>query len=335
MTTSDPTDSTDALPDPETLAARDAVAYEETTTEVDADQFDAAEAWDSHVVVGVADDRGALLQNDGHHGWTLPAFPVEPGADYAAVARREFEALAGVSATIEGASFVRKRTARASDGDERVVWNVVLDATPAEPLSDDPESRVDDTELAWFDAPPADAPDPVADDVRRVLDGADPTASLTDPEALADRGDVDYVEVSDDSHFEMNRDTEGVAVVGVTSDGRLALPTFESATVLTHAVVESGDDFADTAREGAHELLGIDVDLDSVERVRRKVSTSDDGEEVVAHEVVYAASPADGADLPDDAPSCQVESTDWYDSLPEDFAHGHDEMCADARLFVE
>ena len=146
---------------------------------------------------------------------------------------------------------------------------------------------------------------------------------------------VDDAEIEDDSHFEMNRDTEGVAVVGVTNaDGELALPTLEAGTVLTHAIVEAGEDFADTAREAADELLGVDVELEGVERVRRKVSTND-GEEAIAYDVVFAASLVDDAGLPEETPSCQVESTDWYDALPEDFAHGDDEMCADARLFVD
>jgi len=174
MTGPDPTDSIDSLTDPESLADRDGVAFEEVTTEADAEALADAEAWDSHVVVGVADDRGALLQHDGHHGWTVPAFPVADGDDWYAVARREFERLTGASATIDAPARYRKRVIRRADGDDRVVVeNVVVHATPDGDLSDDPESRVDGTDLAWFDAPPADAPAPVADDVRLVLDGGD------------------------------------------------------------------------------------------------------------------------------------------------------------------
>jgi|AntRauMinimDraft_4_1070384.scaffolds.fasta_scaffold00029_47 hypothetical protein len=332
----------DSLSDPESLLDHPDLAVETTTEPIDAVDFDAAEAWTDHVVVGVADDRGVLLYDDGHHGWTPPAFEVPDDEDALAVARREFEALTGTTLSIEGVLHARCRTftvADEADDRETAVWNVILQATPDARLPGDPESRVEDAALAWRDGAPEDAPEAVAADVERIASttptGDDPTESLTDPAALRDRDGVEHVTVSDDDHFESNRDNEGVAVVGVRdADGELALPTLEAGTVLTHAIVEAGEDFADTAREGAHELLGVDVGLEGVERVRRKVSTND-GEEAIAYDVVFAASLVDDAELPDETPSCQVESTGWYDALPENFAHGDDEMCADARLFVD
>jgi len=162
----------------------------------------------------------------------------------------------------------------------------------------------------------------------------DPTESLTDPETLRDADGVDYSEITDDSHFEMNRDNEGVTVVGITNDdGELALATLERATVVPHAVVEPGRDFAAVAHDAADELLGIDVTLDDVVRVRRKVSTDDEtGAEAVAYDVLYAASPAGGGDLPDEVARCQAESTDWFDSVPEDLPG---EMRDDAALFLD
>jgi hypothetical protein len=162
----------------------------------------------------------------------------------------------------------------------------------------------------------------------------DPTESLTDPAAFADADDVEFVDIEDDSHFEMNRDLAGVAAVGVTDDaGRLALVQFETGTATTHGMVEPGEDFAENARDGAAELLGVDVELDALVRVRRKVSTDPgSGDEVVAHDAVFAASPADSAALPDDVPSCQADSADWYDPLPDGLSGV---MREDAELFVE
>jgi hypothetical protein len=162
----------------------------------------------------------------------------------------------------------------------------------------------------------------------------DPTESLTDPAAFRDADDVDYDEIEDDSHFEMNRELAGVAAVGVTdSNGRLALVEFEAGTALTHGMVEPGEDFAENAREGAHELLGIEVTLDALVAVRKKTSTDpDSGEEVVAHDAIFAASPADSETLPADVPSCQVEATGWYETLPDGLSGI---MREDAELFIE
>ncbi|WP_232703466.1 NUDIX domain-containing protein [Halobacterium wangiae] len=173
MTGNHDTDGTDSPTDPDTLADRDGVDFRENTHEVDAAEFESATELDSHVVVGVTDDRGVLLANDGHHGWTLPAFAVDDGADWLAVASREFEVLTGTPVTVDGVERVRRREYRVPDTDDRtVVWNVVVRASPADTatLLADPESREDGTELQWFDGTPDDAPEAVADDVECVLD---------------------------------------------------------------------------------------------------------------------------------------------------------------------
>lgn len=51
------------------------------------------------------------------------------------------------------------------------------------------------------------------------------------------------------------------------------------------------------------------------------------------HVVVYAASPAGDADLPGEVTSCQVESTDWYDGVPDDRLS--EEMRDDLELLLE
>jgi len=156
----------DSLTDPESLREHDAVDVRDATHEVDHAEFADTADLDSHVVVGITDDRGVLLQNDGHHGWTLPAFPVQAGEDWLATARREFEALTGAPVTVEGAERLRAREYRVPDtGDSRTIYNVVVRATPTDGLPDDLESRVEGTEIQWFDAAPVEAPEPVVEDV--------------------------------------------------------------------------------------------------------------------------------------------------------------------------
>lgn len=338
----------DSLPDPESLFDHPDLAVETTTEPIDAEDFDAAEAWADHVVVGIADERGVLLYDDGHHGWTPPAFEVDADEDAVAVARREFETLTGTGLSIDGVLHARQRTFTvADDGDNRetTVWNVLLAATPDDRLPDDPESEVADAALAWRDEVPEDAPEQVAADVERIAatrhssmsdtTSTDPTESLSDPDTLRDRDGVEYLEMTEADHFGQDEGVAGVAVVALTNaDGALAFASFEDVTILPHAVVEAGDDYATVARDAAADLLGIDVDLDSVARVRRK-ATPPGGSDGVAHVVVFTASPAGDSVLPDatDVTSCQAESTGWFDRVPEDIQTA--EMREDARLFLD
>lgn len=164
-------DGSTTLTDPATLLARDDVHVETETRELPPAEFAAARDWDSHVVVGVADDRGALLQHDGHHGWTLPAFAAAPGDDWLSVARDAFDSLTGVPVAIDDIRAARRREVREQDTVQRtVVWNVLLTATPINRILDDPDSTDDGPALSWFEAPPGDAPDAAATDVERVLE---------------------------------------------------------------------------------------------------------------------------------------------------------------------
>jgi ADP-ribose pyrophosphatase YjhB (NUDIX family) len=336
----------DALTDPATLSDCDDVPVETDRSEVAPEDLADAREYDNQVVVGVAGERGVLLYDDGHHGWTLPAFPVEPGEDFLATAHREFERVTCVALEIEGVAFARRREFHAGD-ESAVVWNVLVDATPTEPLPDDPESHADGAELAFFDGAPDGVPEPVADDIARITDQSppnptmtettptDPTESLTDPAAFADADGVDYDEIEDDSHFEQNRDHDGLAAVAVTdADGRLALVEFEYATMIPWYHVEPGEDYVDAAHIATDVLLGIDVELDALVRVRKKTSTHEEtGEQVTAYEALYAASPAGDAVIPDELPNCDAERADWFDSIPEDLPDGN--MREDAELFIE
>lgn len=179
-------DGSTTLTDPGTLLTRDDVPVETATHELPPADFVDTDDWDSHVVVGVADDRGALLHDDGDHGWTLPAFAPGPGDDWLSVARDGFERLTGVPVAIDAIRAARRREFREADGvQRRVVWNVLVTATPATRIPDDPKradtpdgtddpSRpADGAALRWFDAPPADAPDAVVTDVERTLETRD------------------------------------------------------------------------------------------------------------------------------------------------------------------
>jgi hypothetical protein len=170
MTGSDTTDGIDSLTDPATLRNRAGVPVETTEHVLDDEEFADAADWTSTVVVGVADDRGVLLMNDGHHGWTLP-FTDAGGDDWLATARRKFSELVGVPVAIEDVEFARCRDARLEGGDDsRQIWGVLVTATTTgDPIPDDPESTDDGIDLRWADAPPTDASDPVAADIERVL----------------------------------------------------------------------------------------------------------------------------------------------------------------------
>jgi ADP-ribose pyrophosphatase YjhB (NUDIX family) len=170
MTGNHDSDSLDSLTDPATLRDHADVDFRERTEAVDAADFEDATDLDSHVAVGVADHRGVLLQNDGHHGWTLPAFAVDAGEDWLAVARREFESLTGAAVEVDAVERVRRLEYRVPVADDRAtIWNVVVRATTDDSLSDDPESRVDDTDVRWFDRVPEDVEGPVAADVECVV----------------------------------------------------------------------------------------------------------------------------------------------------------------------
>lgn len=341
--------SLDSLTDPESLLARHGLAVETHTDSLAPEDFADAEAWDSHVAVGVADDRGVLCYDDGHHGWTLPAFAVADDEDYLAVARREFDALTGAPVAVEDVVYARRRVftvAGADDDDDREtsVWNVIVRASPDDPLSNDPDCREDGSTLRWFDGVPEDAEGVVVEDVGRVAAAGqpsadpasgDPTRTLTDPSALCDRDGVEYVAVTDDEDLEAVRDRAGTAVLCVTNaDGELALSSLHDVDFLPHALVEPGDDFVAVAHAAARELLGIDVVLDDVVRVRRTKAQTDGGT-AEAYAVVFAAAPAGTGDLSDAeaATAERVTGASWVDAVPEDLPG--DGMSKDARLFLD
>lgn len=185
-------DALESLRDPAVLFDSTDVEVEAARESVDSEEFETAEEWDSHVAIGVADDRGVLLYDDGHHGWTLPAFTVANDGDYFAVARREFEALTGIELDVDGVEHARRRVFFLDDSEdsqaETDVWNVVLRATPRGGLADDPVSHVDGTELQWFDDSPDGVEGVVAADIQRIVNRA---GSLDIPPSPIDEPSLD------------------------------------------------------------------------------------------------------------------------------------------------
>jgi ADP-ribose pyrophosphatase YjhB (NUDIX family) len=176
--------------------------------------------------------------------------------------------------------------------------------------------------------------------VTDTTQATDPTAEpLTDPTTLRDVAGVDYqiTERTDDAeHFERHEATAGFAAVAVTNaDGEIALTETGQVWILPHAGAEPGEDFVDVARRAADDLLGLDVTIDRVVRARRKDCTLEDSNrETTIHDVVFEASPADDATLPDadDVQSCQADAIAWFDHVPESVPEN--EVCEDIAHFV-
>ncbi|AHG05090.1 hypothetical protein HALDL1_02310 [Halobacterium sp. DL1] len=339
-------DRTETLTDPETLCDRDGVDVREQTHDVDAEEFEDVTDLDSHVAVGTADDRGVLLQNDGHHGWTLPAFAVEPDDDWLAVARRGFESLTSTTVAVDAVERVRRLEYRVPDTDQTaVVWNVVVRATLDDSLPDDPETNDEGIELRWFDEVPDDAPEAVADDIECVatadtsLEMTETLTELTDPESLLNRDDIDVCEESvavPSEAFEHYAAADGVSVVGVTNDDDAVLlwTDPDHGWLLPAAPVEPGEDYVVAARGVVERLAGVAVDVTGVERVRRVEYAADeagDDRETTVYYVVFGARGGDDP-LPVEPPGTDESDADWFAHEPDDL-HGEDEA-SDVRLFV-
>lgn len=167
----------DSFSDPESLRGRPSVPFREETRSLTRKEYESiAEEVASHAAVGITDDDGdVLLMNDGSHGWTLVAVPVEPGEDWTAVAQREAEKLLGVAVDLERVELVRRVDFRREDDDGQrttmydVVFRASVDGDPVVEGADGPNE--DSPSLEWFDTVPDGQEAEVADDIRLFVDG--------------------------------------------------------------------------------------------------------------------------------------------------------------------
>jgi hypothetical protein len=166
-----------SLHDPKRLRDRDDVPFHEESHVVDRGDFDATrENVDSHLVVGVPNDSGeVLLVNDGSHGWTLAAFPLESDEDAVVTARQGVENLIGVPISLNSPERVRRIEFR-SDSDEPrqfSMYNVILRASPVEgrPVASEPTlGHTEVQDIGWFAAVPEGTSDELGDDIRLFLE---------------------------------------------------------------------------------------------------------------------------------------------------------------------
>lgn len=151
--------------------------------------------------------------------------------------------------------------------------------------------------------------------------------SITDPESLRGRDDVEFHEdtdVVDGETFDTVEDLDNVAVVGVTNaDGEVLLRklTEDCSRKLPILPVDSGEDYAEVARRAVEENTGLPIELDALEAAWYFEARLEDEERAATrYFVVFSASPAtDGtgveADIPEERDAAAV---DWFDEVPDD-----------------
>lgn len=167
----------------------------------------------------------------------------------------------------------------------------------------------------------------------------DAASTLSDPESLRDREDVEFLETTfvHDDRDHCAVDVDGRAVVGVTDDDGAVLAIVldeENHAVLPNGKVESDDDWAAVGRDRVEHLTDLPVDLDGPVRVRRTehVVEGDEEPHTTSYQVVFAASPAAETDRVTDGCDWHAE---WCDELPEVVADVERPSVDDIRLFVE
>lgn len=170
-----------------------------------------------------------------------------------------------------------------------------------------------------------------------------------DPATLAERSGVDYCEETrtHDERDHCEAGAAGRAIVGVTDgdggDGALLVCLREGGdhAILPNGIVDADGAWTDAARE-AVETLGVAVDIEGVERVRRVAHVHEEGTHLdTTHHVVFRASPADeGDDRHGDRDEPAIACDDawtatWADEVPVDLDGQNDGVAADIRLFAE
>ena len=164
-------DNMDSFSNPESLCDQAGVPFHEETQRLPPDEFESvAESADSHAAIGIINEKGdILLMNDGSHGWTLIAFPVERGQDWPTVARQEAETLLDTSVVLERPELVRRIDFLLANDDNRrtTMYNVVFRASVDESVDiEEVDDQNDESSLRWFAGVPDEQAGEVADDIR-------------------------------------------------------------------------------------------------------------------------------------------------------------------------
>lgn len=141
--------------DPERLLDHGDVEFTEKPSEVHGHHFDLYEPIEGMAIVGATNDEGEVLllvdREAGHA--VLPYGKVEPGADWATVARCSTEELTGVAVELDGAELVRRKRYRPEDGDRETTGHDVVfrasSAKAAEPVADVGTCEDNHWEAAW------------------------------------------------------------------------------------------------------------------------------------------------------------------------------------------
>lgn len=176
--------------------------------------------------------------------------------------------------------------------------------------------------------------------IRNTSDHATGSASTTapiDPESLADESGVECREATftheDVEHCEAG--AAGRAIVGVTDGEDVLLCVREGGdhVILPNGIVEE-EGWREAARE-AVETLGVAVEIDGIERVRRVDHEREDGSHLeTTHHVVFRASHP-GEERDDPAIACDDEWTArWVGEWPVEGDRDGDSVYEDAGLFL-
>ncbi|WP_114579616.1 hypothetical protein [Saliphagus sp. LR7] len=156
---------------PESLRDQAGVPFDEEIQQLPPEEFESvSESVDSHAVVGITNEDGdVLLMDDGSHGWTLIAFPVERGQDWPTVAREEAQTLLDTSVVLEQPELVRRIDFLPVNDDNRrtTMYNVVFRASVDETIdTEELDQQNDEPLLRWFERVPDEQEGEVADDIR-------------------------------------------------------------------------------------------------------------------------------------------------------------------------
>lgn len=175
---------------------------------------------------------------------------------------------------------------------------------------------------------------------------------FSDPEDLRDREGVEVVEgerTFDSEQFAALRRRyaaiEGVVQVGITNDDGEVLLVGPEEWAPPGGDVERGEEWAEAARRNMEQLLGVDVRIDSVERVEFTDFrlADDEDERFRADSVFFGASVVDAPEfvadpeLPDDMTHKYFEDPDdmavaWFGEVTDAVHDNHEDH---VRLFLE